>query len=383
LLEPLPDTAQQLGDQQQQQGGGRRLKQTTYDPYGYGEFFPYNAGVQPGLFNVDINRETGAHFNFAGVTVDKSADGNYLGIAIGDKFGIGLARDRGWDFQIGGGSIADVSLTRDAGLGIWLLDGLVNINLGPNSNSWYAEPIVAASNFAATIATGISNNANGIPPVPATASSKVTPMATTATDSNFRPVTTTAAPSPSVPATTTTSSSSGGFMGLLNSLRNIFTGGSTTATTPTTTYRPVSSMTGTGTTATGTTTFRPVTTTTAATMFQPVVQNSVATVQPVVRVNGATTNKASIATVVPLSLQSHNTAAAAAASAAASRNLVTPLSVSSSNDGLAAAAAAAGSVGSSSSSGTRVPCEGGTVVGFQDGKYLCKYRKPKVTTSFA
>jgi hypothetical protein len=144
------------------QGQSRKLMQTLFDPYGYGDFNPYGAGQQPGFVNVDINRETGAHFSIGGVTVDKSADGNYFGFGIGDLFGFGVSKDRGYNVQLGGGSLMDLSVTRDAGLGLWILDGLININLGPNSASWVAEPIVAAGNMnAQVVAAPIS--ANGAP----------------------------------------------------------------------------------------------------------------------------------------------------------------------------------------------------------------------------
>jgi hypothetical protein len=160
-------TAAELG-----QGPSRKLRQALFDPYGYGDFNPYSAGQQPGFVNVDINRETGTHFSIGGVTVDQSADGNYFGFGLGDLFGFGVSKDRGYNVQLGGGSLMDLSVTRDAGLGLWILDGLININLGPNSASWIAEPIVAAGNMNAQVvaapisATGApitSNNAAGPP----------------------------------------------------------------------------------------------------------------------------------------------------------------------------------------------------------------------------
>lgn len=84
---------------------------------------------------MDVNPLAGYHLDAAGVSLDVSADKNYLGLGIGSLLGIGIARDRGWNLQLGGGNILDASVTRDAGLGLWILDGLVNIQIMPNG-SW-------------------------------------------------------------------------------------------------------------------------------------------------------------------------------------------------------------------------------------------------------
>lgn len=94
---------------------GRSLIQTGYDPYGYGYYDPYSAGVTPGFVNVDVNRETGLHVDVGDVAVDVSADKNYVGLGVGKLLGVGAARDRGWNFQLGGGSVLDASVTKVRG----------------------------------------------------------------------------------------------------------------------------------------------------------------------------------------------------------------------------------------------------------------------------
>jgi hypothetical protein len=115
----------------------------AYDPYGIGYYDPYQAGVTPGLFNVDLNRETGLHVDVGTVAMDISADKNYYGLGVGNLFGIGAAKDRGWNMQVGGGNIMDVSVTKDAGLGLWLLNGLANIQIGPDGRGWETGHIAA------------------------------------------------------------------------------------------------------------------------------------------------------------------------------------------------------------------------------------------------
>jgi hypothetical protein len=89
---------------------GRSLKQ--YDPYGYGYYDPYIAGVTPGFVNLDLNRETGLHLGVGDAVLDVSADKNYVGFGLGQALGFGKAKDRGWNLQLGGGNVLDVSLTR-------------------------------------------------------------------------------------------------------------------------------------------------------------------------------------------------------------------------------------------------------------------------------
>eukprot|EP00775_Hariotina_reticulata_P009682 gene9682-9840_t len=101
----------------------RRLQQLGYDPYGIGYNEVYQAGVTPGFVNLDINRETGLHLGVGTVAVDVSADKNYVGFGVGNLLGVGAARDRGWNLQLGGGNVLDASVTKDAGLGLWILDG--------------------------------------------------------------------------------------------------------------------------------------------------------------------------------------------------------------------------------------------------------------------
>ena len=122
---------------------GRSLKQLGYDPYGIGYYDPYQAGVTPGFVNVDLNRETGLHVDVGTVAVDVSADKNYYGLGVGNLVGVGAAKDRGWNLQLGGGSILDVSVTKDAGLGLWLLNGLANIQIGPDGRGWETGHIAA------------------------------------------------------------------------------------------------------------------------------------------------------------------------------------------------------------------------------------------------
>lgn len=122
---------------------GRSLKQTGYDPYGIGYYDPYQAGVTPGFLNVDLNRETGLHVDVGTVAVDVSADKNYYGVGVGNLVGMGAAKDRGWNLQLGGGNILDVSVTKDAGLGLWLLNGLANIQIGPDGRGWETGHIAA------------------------------------------------------------------------------------------------------------------------------------------------------------------------------------------------------------------------------------------------
>lgn len=91
---------------------GRGLLQILNDPYGYGYYDPYSAGVTPGFVNVDVNRETGLHMDVGHVAVDVSADKNYVGLGVGTLFGVGAARDRGWNLQLGDGKVLDASVTK-------------------------------------------------------------------------------------------------------------------------------------------------------------------------------------------------------------------------------------------------------------------------------
>ncbi|WIA11689.1 hypothetical protein OEZ85_011786 [Tetradesmus obliquus] len=125
------------------QQGCRSLKQI--DPYGYTYYDPYVAGVTPGFVNLDLNRETGLHLGVGDAVIDVSADKNYVGFGLGQALGFGKAKDRGWNLQLGGGNVLDVSLTRDAGLGLWALDGLLNVNIGPDNKDNSRAGVAAMS----------------------------------------------------------------------------------------------------------------------------------------------------------------------------------------------------------------------------------------------
>jgi hypothetical protein len=68
--------------------------------------------VTPGFVNLDLNRETGLHVGVGDAVLDVSADKNYVGFGLGQALGFGKAKDRGWNLQLGGGNVLDVSLTR-------------------------------------------------------------------------------------------------------------------------------------------------------------------------------------------------------------------------------------------------------------------------------
>jgi hypothetical protein len=61
---------------------------------------------------LDLNRETGLHLGVGDAVLDVSADKNYVGFGLGQALGFGKAKDRGWNLQLGGGNVLDVSLTR-------------------------------------------------------------------------------------------------------------------------------------------------------------------------------------------------------------------------------------------------------------------------------
>jgi hypothetical protein len=133
------------------------LQQLGYDPYGIGFTDPYQAGVTPGFINLDINRETGLHLGVGTVAVDVSADKNYVGFGVGNIIGVGAARDRGWNLQLGGGNVLDASVTKDAGLGLWILDGLVNVQIGPDGT-----PKGAATGFMRQAAAAVPSDMTSI-----------------------------------------------------------------------------------------------------------------------------------------------------------------------------------------------------------------------------
>jgi hypothetical protein len=114
----------------------------------------YSGGVTPGLVNIDQNPVTGTHLDAAGVSVDVSADKNYIGFAAGNIFGVGIARDRGFNVQIGGGNILDASVTKDAGIGLWILDGLININIMPDG-TWSFGTVAARGTINEAVAAAV------------------------------------------------------------------------------------------------------------------------------------------------------------------------------------------------------------------------------------
>uniref|UniRef100_A0A383VGU5 Uncharacterized protein n=1 Tax=Tetradesmus obliquus TaxID=3088 RepID=A0A383VGU5_TETOB len=154
----------------QQHSQGRSLKQTSYAGYD-----PYAGGVTPGLINVDVNAVTGTHLDAAGVAIDISADQNYIGFSLGNIFGVGIARDRGYDIQIGGGNLADISVTKDAGIGLWLLNGLVNLNYMP-VGGWSLGTMAAQGTISEAVAAGNATLANIVVNVPGSSISAPIPV---------------------------------------------------------------------------------------------------------------------------------------------------------------------------------------------------------------
>ncbi|WIA31912.1 hypothetical protein OEZ86_002772 [Tetradesmus obliquus] len=167
----------------QQHSQDRSLKQTSYAGYD-----PYAGGVTPGLINVDVNAVTGTHLDAAGVAIDISADQNYIGFSLGKLFGVGIARDRGYDIQIGGGNLADISVTKDAGIGLWLLNGLVNLNYMPGGG-WSLGTMAAQGTFSEAVAAGNATLANIVVNVPGSSVSAPIPVIEVdGTTSSQRPV---------------------------------------------------------------------------------------------------------------------------------------------------------------------------------------------------
>jgi hypothetical protein len=170
VLQGQQQQEQQQPDQQQQHSEGRSLKQvvsTTYDPYA--------GGVTPGLINVDVNAVTGTHLDAGGLAVDISADQNYIGFSLGNIFGVGIARDRGYDIQLGGGNLADISVTKDAGIGLWLLNGLVNLNYMPGGG-WSLGTVAAQGSISEAVAAGTATLANVVVDDPSSSASAPLPV---------------------------------------------------------------------------------------------------------------------------------------------------------------------------------------------------------------
>jgi hypothetical protein len=136
-------------------GGGA----AAADPWGTagGYYDPYGPGYIPGFINIDISQEYGRHVDVGPVAVDLTAD--YAGFAVSNAFGVGVARSgEGFDVQLGNGNIMDLSVTRSAGFGLWLLNGLVNINIGPDGR-WNVATAAAANAAAASAASAAAAGA--------------------------------------------------------------------------------------------------------------------------------------------------------------------------------------------------------------------------------
>jgi hypothetical protein len=153
--EPNLQMQSQQHEEQQQHSQGRNLQQYAYNT----AYDPYAGGVTPGFMNIDVNAVTGTHFDAGGVAVDISADQNYIGFSLGNAFGVGIARDRGYNIQIGGGNLADISVTKDAGIGLWLLNGLINLNYMPGGG-WSLGTMAAQGSMSEAVAAGNVTMAN-------------------------------------------------------------------------------------------------------------------------------------------------------------------------------------------------------------------------------
>jgi hypothetical protein len=148
----LPSQHQEGPEQHTQ---GRNLQQYDY----YTGYDPYAGGVAPGFVNVDVNGVTGTHFDAGGLAVDVSADQNYIGFSLGNVLGVGIARDRGYNIQLGGGNLADISVTKDAGIGLWLLNGLINLNYMPGGG-WSLGTMAAQGSMSEAVAAGNTTMTN-------------------------------------------------------------------------------------------------------------------------------------------------------------------------------------------------------------------------------
>lgn len=51
-----------------------------------------------------------------------------------------------YNVQVGNGNVMDLSVTKDAGFGLWLFNGLVNVNIGPDGR-WNMAPSAAAGGY--------------------------------------------------------------------------------------------------------------------------------------------------------------------------------------------------------------------------------------------
>jgi hypothetical protein len=123
------------------------------DPWGTagGYYDPYGPGYIPGFINIDISQQYGRHVDVGPVAVDLTND--YAGFAISNAVGVGVARSgEGFDVQLGNGNIMDLSVTKSAGFGLWLLNGLVNINIGPDGR-WNVVTNAATTAAAVTAAS--------------------------------------------------------------------------------------------------------------------------------------------------------------------------------------------------------------------------------------
>ncbi|KIY95457.1 hypothetical protein MNEG_12504 [Monoraphidium neglectum] len=144
---PLPGPSRQLLQSPGAAGDLNGFNSFYGDPWGTanGYYDPQGPGYIPGFINVDVSKEYGAHFDFGPVAVDLTQD--FAGFTVGNAVGAGYARDgRGYNVQLGGGNIMDLSVNKGSGFGLWLLNGLVNINIGADGR-WNVVPSAGAGGF--------------------------------------------------------------------------------------------------------------------------------------------------------------------------------------------------------------------------------------------
>lgn len=96
-----------------------------------------NRYYTPNLVEVDVNRDTGMYFGLGPQSGRASvgiAPGGQVNVGLGSMFNIGYDRNYGMNLQLGthtSGNVMDLSLARDIGFSLSLLNGLANINISP------------------------------------------------------------------------------------------------------------------------------------------------------------------------------------------------------------------------------------------------------------
>jgi hypothetical protein len=322
LSQQLQLQHQQL-DQQPEHTQGRSLQQVAY-----GTYDPYAGGVTPGLVNVDVNGVTGTHFDAAGLAFDMSADQNYIGFSIGNIFGVGIARDRGYDIQIGGGNLADISVTKDAGIGLWLLNGLVNLNYMPGGG-WSLGTVAAQGTISEAVAAGNATLANVMVDYPSSSSSNV------------------AAPIPVIEVDGTTSSQVSTYYsdyGVVSS-----TGSGSSSSSYSSSYNSAAPA--------------PASSSTYNTYSTQPSSSSMDSSSYLV--SREATDYTDYSNLWSIESAYSDTAAMSAAAAAAGGGMYSN----------AASTSSSSSSSSSSNSSTRRACEGGTVVAVSGSKFTCRYKR--------